>query len=53
MKILNPVSISWHQDDLEEVEEEEEEEDEEEGEHDDDDREEELVLNENDISEEI
>ena len=52
MKILNPVSISWHQDDLEEVEEEEEE-DEEEGEHDDDDREEELVLNENDISEEI
>ena len=53
MKTLNPVSISWHQDDLEEVEEEEEEEDEEEGEHDDDDREEELVLNENDISEEI
>ena len=51
MKILKPVSISWHQDDLEEVEEEEE--DEEEGEHDDDGREEELVLNENDISEEI
>jgi len=50
-KDLKGQEIITQQDDLEEVEEEEE--DEEEGEHDDDDREEELVLNENDISEEI